>query len=119
AARRPGRAALRWPDRRRRKPPRAAGHQPRVRRPDDSGGGPVTALLGSLLRPHAGRIGLAVAVVLIRQVAQQAGPLLVAYAIDSAVPALRDHRSGPLVAVAVLYLLCAIVASVTQYVFVT
>jgi ATP-binding cassette subfamily B protein len=79
----------------------------------------MRALLGSLLRPYAGRIGLAVAVVWIRQAAQQAGPLLVAYAIDRAVPALRDHRAGPLVAVAVLYALCVMVSGVTQYVFVT
>jgi ATP-binding cassette, subfamily B, bacterial len=77
------------------------------------------ALLGSLLRPYAGRIGLAVAVVLIRQAAQQAGPLLVAYAIDRAVPALRERHAGPLVTVAVLYVLCAIVSGGTQYVFVT
>jgi ATP-binding cassette subfamily B protein len=77
------------------------------------------ALLGSLLRPHAWRIGLAVAVVLIRQAAQQAGPLLVAYAIDRAVPAQRSHHAGPLLAVAVIYLLCAVASGVTQYVFVT
>jgi ATP-binding cassette subfamily B protein len=77
------------------------------------------ALLGSLLRPHARRIGLAVAVVLIQQAVQQAGPLLVAYAIDRAVPALREHHAGPLVAVAVTYLLCAAASGATQYVFVT
>lgn len=77
------------------------------------------ALLGSLLRPHARRIGLAVAVLLIRQVAQQAGPLLVAYALDRAVPALRAHDTGPLVAVALGYLLCAAISGTTQYLFVT
>jgi ATP-binding cassette subfamily B protein len=87
----------------------------------DDAGAPGTgrALLGSLLRPHARRIGLAVAVVLIRQAAQQAQPLLVAYAIDRAVPALRAHHAGPLVAVAVGYLLCAAASGVTQYAFVT
>lgn len=77
------------------------------------------ALLGSLLRPHARRIGIAVAAVLIRQAAQLAGPLLVAYAIDRAVPALRAHHAGPLVAVAAGYLLCAAASGGTQYVFVT
>lgn len=77
------------------------------------------ALLGSLLRPYAGRIGLAMTVVMIRQVAQQAGPLLVAYAIDRAVPAFRAHHAGPLVAVALGYLLVTVASGVAQYVFVT
>jgi ATP-binding cassette, subfamily B, bacterial len=79
----------------------------------------ASALLGSLLRPYAGRIAVAVAVVLVQQAAYQAGPLLVAYAIDRAVPALRDRHTGPLIAVAVGCLLCAVAAGVTQYVFVT
>src|ERR1700712_2776756 len=79
----------------------------------------AAALLGSLLRPHARRIGVAVAVLLIRQTAQQAGPLLVAYAFDRAVPAVRAHHAGPLVAVAVGYLLCALVSGAAQYRFVT
>src|SRR2546430_30175 len=81
--------------------------------------GAARALLGSLLRPHARRLGVAVAVLLIQQGAQQAGPLLVAYAIDRAVPALRAHHVGPLVAVAVGYLLCAAVSGAARYRFVT
>lgn len=77
------------------------------------------ALLSSLLRPHARRIGMAVALLLLRQAAQQAGPLLVAYAFDRAVPALRAHDSGPLVSVAVGCLLCAAVSGAAQYRFVT
>jgi ATP-binding cassette subfamily B protein len=77
------------------------------------------ALLGSLLRPHARRIASAVAVLLIRQAAQQAGPLLVAYAFDRAVPALRAHHVGPLVSVAAGYLLCAAASGAAQYRFVT
>jgi ATP-binding cassette subfamily B protein len=76
------------------------------------------ALLGSLLRPRTRRIGLAVALLLVRQAAQQSGPLLVAYAIDRAVPALRAHDTGPLVAVATAYLMCAVVSGTTQYLFV-
>jgi ATP-binding cassette, subfamily B, bacterial len=79
----------------------------------------AAALLRSLLRPHTRRIGVAVAVLLIRQAAQLAGPLLVAYAFDRAVPALRNHRAGPLVAVAVGYLLCAAVSGIAQHRFVT
>ncbi|MEV8515442.1 ABC transporter ATP-binding protein [Dactylosporangium sp. NPDC051484] len=81
--------------------------------------GAARALLGSLLRPHARRIGVAVAVLLIRQAAQQAGPLLVAYAFDRAVPALRAHHAGPLVSIAAGYLLCAAVSGAAQYRFVT
>jgi ATP-binding cassette subfamily B protein len=47
----------------------------------------------------------------------QAGPLLVAYAIDRAVPAFRNDDNGPLVAVAVGYLLCALASGGLQYAF--
>ncbi len=47
----------------------------------------------------------------------QAGPLLVAYAIDHAVPALRAHDHGPLLAVGAGYLGCALAAGVLQYAF--
>ena len=77
------------------------------------------ALLGSLLRPHARRLGTATAVLLIRQAAQLAGPLLVAYAFDRAAPAMRAHHAGPLVVVAVGYLLCPAVSGAAQYWFVT
>jgi hypothetical protein len=53
---------------------------------------------------------VAAAVLLIRQAAQQAGPLLVAFAFDLAVPALRAHNAGPLVVVAVGYLVCAAIS---------
>jgi ATP-binding cassette subfamily B protein len=56
---------------------------------------------------------------LLQQAAVQAGPLLVAYAIDRAVPAFRADDHGPLVAVAVGYLLCASAAGALQYAFVT
>lgn len=47
----------------------------------------------------------------------QAGPLLVAYAIDRAVPAFRADDQGPLVAVGAGYLLCALAAGGLQYTF--
>lgn len=55
---------------------------------------------------------------LLQQAAVQTGPLLVAYAIDSAVPAFREDRHGPLIAVGVGYLLCALAAGGLQYVFI-
>ncbi|MDT0441248.1 ABC transporter ATP-binding protein [Streptomyces johnsoniae] len=75
-------------------------------------------LLGSLLRPHRRRIGLAAALLLTQQAAVQAVPLIVAYAIDSGVPAVRDDDNGPLIAVAVAYLLCALGAGLLQYTFI-
>jgi ATP-binding cassette subfamily B protein len=79
----------------------------------------AAALLASLLRPHSRRIGVAVAALMIRQAAQQAGPLLVAYAFDRAVPALRAHHAGPLVAVAAGYLWCAAISGTARHRFVT
>ncbi|GAA3863502.1 ABC transporter ATP-binding protein [Streptomyces sedi] len=75
-------------------------------------------LLLSLLRPHRARVALAAVLLLAQQAAVQAVPLLVAYAIDSGVPALRDDDNGPLIAVAVAYLLCALGAGVLQSSFI-
>ncbi|MFF2325477.1 MULTISPECIES: ABC transporter ATP-binding protein [unclassified Streptomyces] len=80
--------------------------------------GATRALLGSLLRPHRGRLVVAALLLLIQQVAVQAGPLLVAYAIDSGVPAFRDEEYGPLIAVAVGYALCSATAGAMQYAFI-
>ncbi|MEE1927432.1 ABC transporter ATP-binding protein [Streptomyces sp. TRM 70351] len=74
-------------------------------------------LLGSLLVPHRLRVAVAVGLLLAQQAAVQGGPLLVAFAIDDAVPALRDGRHGPLVVLAVAYALCAIASGGLQYAF--
>ncbi|MFE7986512.1 ABC transporter ATP-binding protein [Streptomyces cellulosae] len=101
------------------------------RSPEQSGGDPFDrdvlptppgatgALLRSLLAPMRGRVAVVVLFLLLGQAAVQAGPLLVAYAIDHAVPAFRDSDHGPLFAVAVGYLLCASAAGVLQYAFIT
>ena len=81
--------------------------------------GATGALLRSLLAPMRGRVALTALLLLLQQAAVQAGPLLVAYAIDHAVPAFRDSDHGPLFAVAVGYLLCASAAGVLQYAFIT
>jgi ATP-binding cassette subfamily B protein len=76
-------------------------------------------LLGSLLRPH--RVGVAVAAVLLllQQAAVQAGPLLVAFALDRAVPALREgHGAVPLLEVGVGYGVCALASGLLQHGFV-
>jgi ATP-binding cassette subfamily B protein len=80
--------------------------------------GATFALLRSLLAPMKARAISAALLLLLQQAAVQAGPLLVAYAIDSAVPAFREDRHGPLIAVGVGYLLCALAAGGLQYVFI-
>ncbi|RBL86203.1 ABC transporter ATP-binding protein, partial [Streptomyces cavourensis] len=80
--------------------------------------GATRALLFSLLRPMRGRVAVVALLLVLQQAAVQAGPLLVAYAIDSGVPAFRDHDYGPLFAVAVGYLLCSAGAGVFQYAFI-
>ncbi|WP_329221199.1 ABC transporter ATP-binding protein/permease [Streptomyces sp. NBC_01485] len=79
--------------------------------------GATGALLRSLLAPMRARVALTTLLLLLQQAAVQAGPLLVAYAIDRAVPALRADDHGPLVAVGAGYLLCALAAGALQYVF--
>ncbi|MEU3508120.1 ABC transporter ATP-binding protein [Streptomyces longwoodensis] len=81
--------------------------------------GATAALLRSLLAPMRARVTVTTLLLLLQQAAVQAGPLLVAYAIDRAVPAFRDHDdTGPLIAVGAGYLLCALVSGALQYAFV-
>ncbi|MFI6036377.1 ABC transporter ATP-binding protein [Streptomyces sp. NPDC051315] len=79
--------------------------------------GATAALLRSLLAPMKARVALTTLLLLLQQAAVQAGPLLVAYAIDRAVPAFRADDNGPLVTVAVGYLLCAVASGGLQYAF--
>ncbi|MFJ9120869.1 ABC transporter ATP-binding protein [Streptomyces sp. NPDC102394] len=80
--------------------------------------GATAGLLRSLLAPRRSRVALAGFLLLLQQAAVQAGPLLVAYAIDNAVPALRRDDHGPLVLVGVAYLLCALASGVLQSAFI-
>ncbi|MDG9723908.1 MULTISPECIES: ABC transporter ATP-binding protein [unclassified Streptomyces] len=80
--------------------------------------GATGALLRSLLVPWKARVALTAFLLLLQQAAVQAGPLLVAYAIDHAVPALRDDDHGPLIAVGAGYLLCSLAAGGLQYAFI-
>lgn len=82
--------------------------------PEDASG----ALLRSLLAPVRARVRAAAVLLLLQQAAVQAGPLLVAYAIDRAVPAVRRHDHGPLTAVAAGYALCAVASGLLQLAFV-
>ncbi|MFJ6213085.1 ABC transporter ATP-binding protein [Streptomyces sp. NPDC092296] len=80
--------------------------------------GAAAALLRSLAGPHRRRIAAAGAQIAVQQAALQAGPLLVALAIDRAIPALRDHDSGPLIAVTAAYLGCALLSTLLQRAFI-
>ncbi|WP_030673504.1 ABC transporter ATP-binding protein [Streptomyces rimosus] len=99
-------------------PPAAAGPDPFEQDVLPTDKGASRSLLGSLLRPHTRRVWAASVLLLLQQAAVQAGPLLVAFAIDRAVPALREGRHGPLIAVAAAYLLCATASGGLQYVFI-
>lgn len=100
--------------------------EPESPRPDDpfdhdvlpTPPGATAALLRSLLAPMKARVAVTTLLLLLQQAAVQAGPLLVAYAIDTAVPAFRRDDLGPLIAVAVGYLLCALTSGVLQYAFI-
>ncbi|MET9683589.1 ABC transporter ATP-binding protein [Streptomyces coeruleorubidus] len=80
--------------------------------------GATAALLRSLLAPMKARVTVTSLLLLLQQAIVQAGPLLVAYAIDRAVPAFRAQDHGPLIAVAVGYLACALAAGGLQFAFV-
>ncbi|MDH6219502.1 ABC transporter ATP-binding protein [Streptomyces pseudovenezuelae] len=80
--------------------------------------GATSILLRSLLAPMKARVAFTSFLLLVQQAAVQAGPLLVAYAIDSAVPAFRRDDHGPLIVVAVAYLLCAVISGALQYAFI-
>ncbi|WP_328726239.1 ABC transporter ATP-binding protein [Streptomyces sp. NBC_00259] len=80
--------------------------------------GATGALLRSLLAPRRARVVLAALLLFLQQAAAQAGPLLVAYAIDSGVPALRRGDHGPLVVVGAGYAVCAVASGAFQYAFI-
>ena len=75
-------------------------------------------LLRSLLGPHTARLWAATVLLLVQQAAVQAGPLLVAYAIDRAIPQVREGRHGALIAVACGYLGCGLVSGILQRAFI-
>ncbi|MYX34274.1 MULTISPECIES: ABC transporter ATP-binding protein [unclassified Streptomyces] len=80
--------------------------------------GASRALLRELVGPHRRRVWLAAVLLLLQQAAVQAGPLIVAVAIDRAIPALRRDDHGPLIAVAVGYIGCAVAGGLLQRTFI-
>src|SRR6476660_8567399 len=77
------------------------------------------ALLGSLIRPVRLRFWLTIATVVLSQAARVAGPALIAFGIDHALPALRAGDNLPLVITGVAYLVAAVAASVLTALYVT
>ncbi|MBY8881644.1 ABC transporter ATP-binding protein [Actinacidiphila acidipaludis] len=71
-------------------------------------------LMRSLLGPHRRRVWIATVLLLVQQAAVQAGPLLVAYAIDRAIPQVRHGQHGALIAVALGYLGCGLASGLLQ-----
>ncbi|WP_066945511.1 ABC transporter ATP-binding protein [Streptomyces lushanensis] len=80
--------------------------------------GATGALLRSLLSARRTRVAVTALLLLLQQAAAQAGPLLVAYAIDRGVPAFRNDDRGPLIAVGAGYLICAAGSGAFQYAFI-
>lgn len=75
-------------------------------------------LLGSLVRPYRKWAWLAVLIVVISEAAFLVGPLIVAYGIDTAVPALVDGDGGPLVFTVLSYLGAGVVNALAKAAFV-
>ncbi|ELT43111.1 ABC transporter ATP-binding protein [Arthrobacter nitrophenolicus] len=77
------------------------------------------ALLRSLIRPVRVRFWLTIATVVLSQAARVAGPALIAFGIDHALPALRAGDNLPLVLTGVAYLLAAIATAGLTALYVT
>jgi len=77
------------------------------------------ALLGSLIRPVRLRFWLTIAAVVLSQAARVAGPALIAFGIDHALPALRAGDNVPLVLAGVAYLAAAVTTAGLTALYVT
>ena len=77
------------------------------------------ALLGSLIRPVRRRFWLTVAAVVLSQAARVAGPALIAFGIDRALPALRAGDNLPLLLTGAAYLAAAIATAGLTALYVT
>ncbi|NIJ05202.1 ABC transporter ATP-binding protein [Frigoribacterium faeni] len=70
-------------------------------------------LLGSLIRPLRWRLALMAVVVIVSTASQVAGPALIAFGIDSALPALMDRQDwAPAILVVVVYLVTGVLGAV-------
>lgn len=75
-------------------------------------------LLGSLLKPHVGRVVVTLLFVVIAAAANIAGPLLIAYGIDVGLPAIMERSDWmPLWVATLVYIAAAISAGVLMYLY--
>ncbi|WP_187264904.1 ABC transporter ATP-binding protein [Homoserinibacter sp. GY 40078] len=73
-------------------------------------------LLGSLLRPLRGRVIIAMLIVAVSTGLQTAGPALIAYGIDTGLPAIIEQQDAmPLALIVLLYLAAAIAGAVLMW----
>ncbi|MFI2566663.1 ABC transporter ATP-binding protein [Paenarthrobacter sp. NPDC018779] len=77
------------------------------------------ALLASLIRPVRLRFWLTLVMVIVSQLTRVAGPALIAFGIDHALPALQSGDNGSLVLVGVLYIAAAIATAGMTALYVT
>ena len=76
-------------------------------------------LLASLIRPVRLRFWLTIVMVVVSQLTRVAGPALIAFGIDNALPALQSGNNGPLVWAGALYLAAAIATAGMTALYVT
>jgi ATP-binding cassette subfamily B protein len=74
-------------------------------------------LLGSLLRPHLRTLLVMVAIAVVEQGSYLAGPLVVAYGINSAIPALVAGNGAPLTWTAIVYLTAGVLNALSRAAF--
>ena len=77
------------------------------------------ALLGSLIRPVRRRFWLTIAAVVLSQAARVAGPALIAFGIDRALPALTAGDNVPLLLTGAAYLAAAVATACLTALYVT
>jgi ATP-binding cassette subfamily B protein len=77
------------------------------------------ALLASLIRPVRLRFWLTIVMVVVSQLTRVAGPALIAFGIDHALPALQSGDNGPLILVGVLYIAAAVATAGMTALYVT
>ena len=75
-------------------------------------------LLGSLLRPHMGRVVVTMILVVISVAANIAGPMIIAYGIDTGLPAIMEQADWmPLWGATIIYIVAAILAGVLMFLY--
>lgn len=74
-------------------------------------------LLGSLVRPYRGKAWLALAIIIVDNVANMAGPLFIAVALDKGVTAAMNSDFSPLTWAIIGFLVSTAVAAVTTFTF--